>query len=79
VPSDPWLVSSFTPHAHLVLTQYIGSIAAGLQAGIGNVAAGSLFAAAQSAAMGGTISGIVTAVGTAVGGAGAAAAAVAVL
>lgn len=73
------LVSSSTPHNHLVLTQHIGTIAAGLQAGIGNVAAGSLFAAAQSVAMGGTISGVVTAVGTAVGGAGAAAAAVAVL
>ena len=30
-----------------------GSIAAGIQAGIGNVAAGSLFATLQSAAMGG--------------------------
>jgi len=51
-----------------------GSIAAGLQAGIGNVAAGSLFAMAQSAAMGGAVSSVVTAAG-ALGGGGAAAAA----
>lgn len=57
----------------------IGSIAAGLQAGIGNVAVGSAFAAAQSVAMGGTLSGVVTAVGTTIGGVGAAAAAAAVL
>lgn len=56
-----------------------GSIAAGLQAGIGNVAVGSAFAAAQSVAMGGTLSGVVTAVGTTIGGVGAAAAAAAVL
>ena len=30
----------------------LGTLAAGIQAGIGNVAAGSLFAAAQGAAMG---------------------------
>ncbi|KAI9441746.1 hypothetical protein H4582DRAFT_2073887 [Lactarius indigo] len=47
-----------------------GSVAAGIQAGIGNVAAGSLFAAAQSVAMGGTLSGVVTAVGTTIGVAG---------
>ncbi|KAH9980658.1 hypothetical protein BJV74DRAFT_953048 [Russula compacta] len=34
-----------------------GSIAAGMQAGIGNVAAGSLFAIAQSVAMGGAVPG----------------------
>jgi len=33
----------------------LGTLAAGLQAGIGNVAAGSLFAAAQAATMGGGI------------------------
>jgi hypothetical protein len=55
----------------------IGSIAAGLQAGIGNVVAGSLFAAAQSAAMGGGVSAVVSAVGgLGAGAAGAAAAAV---
>jgi hypothetical protein len=46
----------------------VGSIAAGLQAGIGNVAAGSLFAAAQSVAMGGALSGAVTAVGAGIAG-----------
>ncbi|KAH8980744.1 hypothetical protein EDB86DRAFT_2978724 [Lactarius hatsudake] len=45
-----------------------GSIAAGIQAGIGNVAAGSLFATAQSVAMRGALSGVITAVGTAIGG-----------
>jgi 3-oxoacyl-ACP reductase-like protein len=34
------------------LTHYIGGIAAGIQAGIGNVAAGSLFAGAQAVAAG---------------------------
>ena len=72
----PSLVSSFTHHNHLVLTHHIGTIVAGLQAGIGNVAVGSLSAAAQSVAMGGTISGVVTAIGTAMGGTGAAAVAV---
>jgi hypothetical protein len=72
------LVNPFTPRAYLVLTQHIGSIAAGLQAGIGNVAAGSLFAAAQSVAMGGMLTGVLTGVGTAFGGAGAGAAAAAV-
>ncbi|KAH8994543.1 hypothetical protein EDB92DRAFT_288237 [Lactarius akahatsu] len=46
----------------------VGSIAAGIQAGIGNVAAGSLFATAQSVTMRGALSGVVTAVGTAIGG-----------
>ncbi|KAH9036235.1 hypothetical protein EDB85DRAFT_1889048 [Lactarius pseudohatsudake] len=45
-----------------------GSIAAGIQAGIGDVAAGSLFATAQSIAMPGALSGVVTAVSTAIGG-----------
>ena len=57
-------------------SHHIDTIAAGLQARIGNVALGSLFAASQSVAMGGAISGAVTAVGTAMGDAGAAAAAV---
>ncbi|KAH9980657.1 hypothetical protein BJV74DRAFT_855712 [Russula compacta] len=53
-----------------------GSIAAGMQAGIGNVAAGSLFATAQSVAMGGAVPGAVTAVGSGFSGIAAAAAAV---
>ena len=57
----------------------IGTIAAGLQAGIGDVAVGSLFADAQSVAMGGAASGVFIAVSTAMGGAGATAAAVTVL
>lgn len=44
-----------------------GSIAAGMQAGIGNVAAGSAFAVAQSIAMGGAIPAVVTAIGAGVG------------
>lgn len=54
----------------------IGSMAAGVQAGIGNVAAGSLFALGQSIAMGGGVPAIITAVGgVSVGAAGAAIAA----
>jgi hypothetical protein len=41
----------------------IGSFAAVMQAGIGNVACGSLFAAAQSIAMGGGVPAVVSAVG----------------
>jgi len=41
----------------------IGSIAAAIQAGIGNVAAGSLFAMLQSMAMGGGIPALVSALG----------------
>ncbi|KAI0289369.1 hypothetical protein BC826DRAFT_1107084 [Russula brevipes] len=52
-----------------------GSVAAVWQASIGNVAAGSLFAVAQSIGMGGAISSIVTAIGASVGAASAAAAA----
>jgi hypothetical protein len=51
-------------------------MAAGVQAGIGNVAAGSMFAAAQSMTMGGGVPAAVSAVG---GLAGAAVAAVAVV
>lgn len=39
----------------------IGSLAAGFQAGIGNVVAGSAFAMAQSATMGGAVAGTVNA------------------
>ncbi|KAH9067535.1 hypothetical protein EDB87DRAFT_3643 [Lactarius vividus] len=45
-----------------------GTMAAGIQAGIGNVAAGSLFATAQSVAMGGAIPSIITAIGAGLGG-----------
>ncbi|KAF1962776.1 hypothetical protein CC80DRAFT_530698 [Byssothecium circinans] len=37
----------------------VGSLAAGAQAGIGNVVAGSAFALTQSAAMGGSVAGVV--------------------
>ena len=55
--------------------ELIGSIAAGMQAGIGNVVAGSLFATAQSVAMGGGVPAVISAIGGM--GAGAAGAAVA--
>ncbi|KAH8994542.1 hypothetical protein EDB92DRAFT_1849784 [Lactarius akahatsu] len=44
-----------------------GTAAAAIQAGIGNVAAGSLFATAQSVAMGGSIPTVITAIGAGVG------------
>jgi hypothetical protein len=57
--------------------ELLGSIAAGMQAGIGNVVAGSLFAAAQSVAMGGAVPAVVSAAGgMSMGAAGAAIAAV---
>jgi hypothetical protein len=49
------------------LTLRLGTIAAGAQAGIGNVAAGSLFALTQSAAMGGAVAGVVNGAVTGVG------------
>ena len=52
--------------------EHLGSIAAGIQSSIGNVAAGSLFAGAQSVAMGGALPAAVTAVGAGVSGVGAA-------
>ncbi|KAH9036229.1 hypothetical protein EDB85DRAFT_807911 [Lactarius pseudohatsudake] len=45
----------------------LGTVAAGVQAGIGNVVAGSLFATAQSVAMGGAVPLVVTAIGASVG------------
>jgi len=45
---------TFVPAA-LFCCRILGTFAAALQAGIGNVAAGSLFAAAQAATMGGGI------------------------
>jgi len=41
----------------------LGTLAAGIQSGIGNVAAGSLFASAQAAAMGGGIAVVFQAIG----------------
>ncbi|EIN11530.1 hypothetical protein PUNSTDRAFT_131693 [Punctularia strigosozonata HHB-11173 SS5] len=54
-----------------------GGIAAGIQAGIGNVAAGSLFAACQSVAMGGALPATWAAIGGLIGGGAAAGAAAA--
>ena len=45
----------------------VGSIAAGIQAEIGNVVVGSVFATAQSVAMGGAIPNVVTAAGACAG------------
>lgn len=42
-------------YSHPMLCFAIGSAAAGMQAGIGNVVAGSLFAGAQSVAAGGAL------------------------
>ncbi len=60
---------------HSTLRDILGSIAAGAQAGVGNVVAGSLFAAAQSVAMGGAVPAAVTAAGAGLTGVTAAAAA----
>jgi hypothetical protein len=54
--------------------ELLGSLAAVIQSGIGNVAAGSLFAGAQSIAMGGAFPAAITAIGAGVAGIGAAAA-----
>jgi hypothetical protein len=56
---------------HIVVpshAEYAGSIAAAIQALIGNVAAGSLFALLQSLAMGGALGGALGAIGGIVGG-----------
>lgn len=50
---------------------HAGSIAAGMQAGMGNVVAGSLFAGAQSVAAGGTLPAIGSIISAGVSGAGA--------
>ena len=74
VPSFLTIEATFNPLGP------VGSIAAGVQAGIGaNVAAGSLFAVAQSIAMGGGVPALISAVGgLGAGAAGAAVAAVAI-
>ena len=57
----------FVP-ATLLCYRILGGIAAGLQAGIGNVAAGGLFATAQGIAMGAGIPALVQVVGGAASG-----------
>ena len=61
----PHVVWSPCTHASM---KYAGSIAASIQAAIGNVASGSLFAALQSFAMSGAFGGVLSAVGGVVGG-----------
>jgi hypothetical protein len=51
------------------ITLQLGSMAAGIQSGIGNVVAGSLFAGVQSVAMGGAMAGTVATAASTVGGA----------
>ena len=53
----------FSPSATLFWYRILGTLAAGIQSGIGNVAAGSLFAGAQATAMGGAIPFIIHAIG----------------
>lgn len=50
-----------------IIILHIGSLAASIQSGIGNVVAGSLFATSQSVAMGGAIPTVVSAMGAGVG------------
>ena len=64
-------------YSHEQICNLVGTLAAGAQAGIGNVVAGSVFATAQSVAMGGALPGVITAAGAGIAGvAGAAIAAV---
>ena len=51
----------------LTCSHDIGGLAAGIQSGIGPIAAGSLFATAQSVAMGGAIPTVFSVVGAGVG------------
>ena len=64
---SPLLRRCTTP-SNLLRCRTLGTLAAGIQAGIGNVAAGSLFAAAQGAAMGAGIPVLANVVGGAVSG-----------
>ena len=48
----PCLTCTRSRHTFCITERYLGTLAAGLQSGIGNVAAGSLFATAQGTAMG---------------------------
>ena len=54
---------------HITLRNKLGSMAAGIQSGIGNVVAGSLFAGVQSVAMGGAMAGTVATAASTLGGA----------
>lgn len=56
VAAGEWLASHHIMNGRCYLPLVnIGSVAAGIQAGIGNVVAGSLFAGAQSVAAGGAL------------------------
>lgn len=63
------VAGKFSPQAEVASHPLglLGTVAAVMQAGIGNVAAGSVFAAAQSIAMGGAIPAAITAVGAGLG------------
>jgi hypothetical protein len=65
------VAGNFLPHPQAEVasnpSELLGTAAAVIQAGIGNVAAGSAFAVAQSIAMGGAIPAAVTAVGAGLG------------
>jgi len=54
--------------ATLLYYRILGSLAAGIQSGIGSVAAGSLFATAQATAMGAGITGAISVFGGVLGG-----------
>jgi len=56
-------VEPFSPSATLFWYRILGTLAAGIQSGIGNVVAGSLFAGAQATAMGAGIPFIIQAIG----------------
>ena len=62
------LVELFPPSATLLCHRILGTLAAGIQSGIGNVAAGSLFAGAQATAMGAAVPVLGHAIGGAVTG-----------
>jgi len=59
----------FPPQSEVAFnpSELLGSIAAGIQAGIGNIAAVSAFAVAQSIGMGGAVPTIITAIAAAIG------------
>jgi hypothetical protein len=63
------VAGEFLPQAEVEsnASELLGTVAAGIQAGIGNVAVGSAFAAAQSIAMGGAIPTVISAVSAGLG------------
>jgi hypothetical protein len=65
---EPFFVFVFSPSATLLCYRILGTLAAGIQSGIGNVVAGSLFAGAQSTAMGVGVPVLGKAIGGAVSG-----------